>query len=100
MVEFGLLHLFLGIQVLKMDDGNFISQPKYVSNHLQKFRMEDYKPCATPYQSKLKLTKESDSLNVDTTLYQQLVSSLIYLTHIQLNISFLVSVFSWFIQYL
>jgi hypothetical protein len=62
MIDLGLLHLFLGIQVLQMDDGIFISQPKYVLNLLQKFKMEDYKPCATPYQSGVKLTKECDSL--------------------------------------
>jgi hypothetical protein len=41
MANLGLLHFFLGIQVLQMDDGIFISQPKYVLNLLQKFRMED-----------------------------------------------------------
>jgi hypothetical protein len=34
MIDLGLLHLFLGIQVLQMDDGIFISQPKYVLNIL------------------------------------------------------------------
>jgi histone deacetylase 1/2 len=37
MTNLGLLHLFLGIQVLHMDDGIFISQPKYVWNILEKF---------------------------------------------------------------
>jgi hypothetical protein len=60
--------------------------------------MEDYKPCATPYQSRVKLTKECDSLKVDATLYRQLVGSLIYLTHNQPDISFVVSVVSRFMQ--
>ena len=29
MISIGLLHLFLGIQILQMDDGIFLSQPKY-----------------------------------------------------------------------
>jgi hypothetical protein len=70
MTDLGLLHFFLGIQVLQMDDGIFISQPKYVLNLLQRFKMEDCKPCATPYQSRVKLTKECDSLKVDATLYK------------------------------
>jgi hypothetical protein len=54
----GLLHFFLGIEVLQMDNGIFISQPKYVLNILHEFGMEDCKPCATPYQFRVKLTKE------------------------------------------
>jgi hypothetical protein len=63
-----------------MDDGIFISQPKYVLNILQEFKMEDYNPGATPYQSRVKLTKECDSMKFGDTLYQYIVSSLIYLT--------------------
>ena len=49
MTNLGLLHFFLGIQVLQMDDRIFISQTNYMLNILQKFRMKDYKPYATPY---------------------------------------------------
>jgi len=34
MNDLGPLHLILGIQVLQMDDGVFISQPNYVLNLL------------------------------------------------------------------
>ncbi len=66
MTDLGLLHFFLGIQVLQMDDGIFfISQPKYVLDLLlQKFNTGDCKPCATPYRSGVKLTKECDSQKV------------------------------------
>jgi hypothetical protein len=37
MTDLGSLNFFLGIQVLHMDDGIFISQPKYVWNILEKF---------------------------------------------------------------
>jgi hypothetical protein len=71
MTNLGLSHFFLGIQVLQMDDGIFISQPKYVLNLLQRFKMEDHTSCATPYQLRVKLTKECDSPKVDATLYKQ-----------------------------
>lgn len=90
MIEPGLLHLFLGIQVLQMDDGIFLSQPKYVLDLLKRFKIEDCKACLTPFQSGVKLTKYCDSPKVDATLYQQLVGNLIYLTHIRHGISFVV----------
>lgn len=49
MIDLGLLHLFLGIQVLQIDNNIFIYQPKYVLNLLDKLNMEDYQACATPY---------------------------------------------------
>lgn len=58
MTDPGLLHFFLGIQILQIDDGIFISQRKYVIDLLQRFKMEDCKPYATPLQSGIKLTKE------------------------------------------
>jgi hypothetical protein len=64
-----------------MDDDIIISQCKYVLNPLQRFKMEDYKLCATRYQFGVELTKECNSLNVNATLYRHLVGSLTQLTH-------------------
>jgi hypothetical protein len=68
MNDFGLLHSFLSIQVLQKDDGIFISQPKYVLNFLHKFRMEDFKPYATPHQLGVKLN-ECNSQKFGATLH-------------------------------
>jgi hypothetical protein len=98
MTDLGLLHFFLGIQVWQLDDSIFISQPKY---HLicGKYENEgNCKPCQTPFQSGVKLTKEFDSPKVDATLYRQLVGSLIYSTHSRLDISFVFSLVSRFMQ--
>jgi hypothetical protein len=59
---------------------------------LHLFQIKDCKKCANPYQLGVKLTKDYESPQVDTTLYQQLVGSLIYLTHSRLDIYFVVSV--------
>jgi hypothetical protein len=69
MTNLNMLHFFLGIQVLQMDDSIFISRPKYALDLLQKFKMEDPKPCATPSHSGMTLTKECDSPKVDVILY-------------------------------
>ena len=76
MIDLGLLNFFLGIQVLQTDDGIFLSQLKYALNLLQRFKMEDCKLCAIPYQLGVKSTKECDSFKVDATLYRHLVGRL------------------------
>jgi hypothetical protein len=65
---------------------------------LTHFNMDYCKPCDTPFQSGVKLTKTCQTLALDATLYQQLVVSHIYHTHIQPDISFVVSVVSWVMQ--
>jgi hypothetical protein len=96
MTNLGILDYFLRLQVLSLCDGFFISQCKYVMNLLTHFKMVDCKPCATLFQYGVKLTKTCQTLVVDATLYRPLVDNLIYLTHSRLDISFVVSVVSWF----
>jgi hypothetical protein len=57
MTDLGTLHYFLGLQVLPLCDGFFISQSKYVMDILTCFKMVDCNPCATPFQSRVNLTK-------------------------------------------
>lgn len=52
--------------------------------------MEDYKPSLTPMNAGVKLSTFSDEDPVDPTLYMQLNGSLIYLTTIRPDISFVV----------
>lgn len=97
MTNFGILHFFIGLQVLPLLDGLFISQSKYVLDLLKCFNMDYCKAYVTPFQSDVKLTKDYESPQVETTLYQ-LVASLIYLTHSQPDISFDVSVMYCFME--
>lgn len=69
MANIGLLHFFLCIQVLQLDDDIFLYQPKYVMDLLQRFKMDESKPCAITFQSRVKLTKEFNYLRVNATLY-------------------------------
>lgn len=54
MIDLGILHFFLGLQVLPLLDGLFISKYKYVLDLLKCFKMDNHKDCATPYQSSVK----------------------------------------------
>jgi hypothetical protein len=81
MKDLGLLHYFLGLQVLPLSDGLFLSQSKYVMDLLTHFNMIKYKPCVTPFHSRVKLSKYCLTPKVDITLYRELVDSLICLIH-------------------
>jgi hypothetical protein len=50
MTDLGLLHYFLGLQVLPLSDGLFLSQSKYVMDLLNCFKMDDCKLCARFYE--------------------------------------------------
>jgi hypothetical protein len=80
--DLGELHYFLGIEVIKIDDGIMLSQGKYAEELLKKTCMFSCKPYGTP----LSMTKElsshiGDSLGlVDATNYRSIVGGLQYLT--------------------
>ena len=69
MPNLSLLHFFLSIQILQMDDGIFLSQPEYALDILKLLNMDKCKSCATHYYSKVKLSNECDSPRVNATLY-------------------------------
>jgi hypothetical protein len=98
MTDLGFLHYFLGLQVFQTKEGIFLSQSKYACDLLRRFHMEDCKPTPSPFQSGVKLVATCTSLEVDATLYRQLVGSLLYLTHTHPNISFVVGFVSWYMQ--
>jgi len=77
------LHYCLGLEVWRDSGQTFLSQRKYVSSLLKKFKMDQYKATSVPLQENLKLHNNDDSKQVDATLYIQLVWSLIYLTTIR-----------------
>ena len=68
-----------------------IGYSKYACDLLRRFHMEDFKPTPSPFQSGVKPSATCTSPEVDATLYRHLVSSLLYLTHTCLGISFVVS---------
>ncbi|XP_066354426.1 uncharacterized mitochondrial protein AtMg00810-like [Miscanthus floridulus] len=50
--------------------------------------MAECKPCVTPMEERLKLTKASTTTKVDETLYQSIVGGLRYLVHTRPDIVF------------
>ena len=60
--------------------------------------MAECKPCMTPMEEWLKLTKASTMAKVDATLYQSIVGGLRYLVHTRPDIAFAMCYISRFME--
>jgi hypothetical protein len=98
MTDLEFLHYFLGLQVLKNNEGIFLSQSKYACDLLHRFYMDDCKLAPSPFESVVKLVSTYTSPKVDATLYHHLVGSLLYLTHTRPDLSFVVGLVSRYMQ--
>ena len=98
MKDLGLMHYFLGLEVWQRSDEIFLSQGKYTVDVLWRFGMMDCKSMATPMVSNLKKLHKtaSSTYPVDSTMYRQLIGSLLYLVHTRPDICFVVSPLSQF----
>ena len=60
--------------------------------------MAECKPCVTPMEERLKLTKASTVSKIDATLYWSIIGGLCYLVHMGLDIAFVVGYVSRFME--
>jgi hypothetical protein len=83
---------YLGVLFERRDDGAIVlSQRQYLLKVLQRFGMEDCKPCATPCVSKKTIDEASTDMSYTTFPFREAVGSLLYLaTHTRPDISFTV----------
>ncbi|XP_022863734.1 uncharacterized protein LOC111383803 [Olea europaea var. sylvestris] len=86
----------LGLERDQTREGLFLCQQKYAKGLLQKFGMQDYKHISTPMELNAMLRSYEGKDLEDTSIYHQLVGSLIYLTLTRPYISFAVGVASQF----
>ncbi|GKD32500.1 retrovirus-related pol polyprotein from transposon TNT 1-94 [Tanacetum coccineum] len=84
----GELNFFFGLQIKQMEDGIFFNQSKYIKEMLKKFGLEESKPMKTPTSSDTKLMKDKECELVDSTKYQGMIGSLLYLTTSKPDIMF------------
>ena len=73
-----------------------MSHQKYTHDLIQHFDMANCKPSPSPFQSMVTLASVYTTPLCDPTLYNQLVGSLMYLTHTHPDISFDVGLVSRF----
>ena len=75
-----------------------LGQSAYASKLLERSGMAECKPCVTPMEERLKLTKASTVAKVDATLYRSIVGGLRYLVHTRPDIAFAVGYVSRFME--
>jgi hypothetical protein len=89
MTDIGLMHYFLGLEVWQEPKHIFLGHRKYACDILRRFQMEDCRPLTTPMITNWKKLHASESQLVDSTLYRQLIGSLMYLVNTIPDIFFL-----------
>jgi Reverse transcriptase (RNA-dependent DNA polymerase) len=90
----GAMKEYLGVLFERREDGAFLlRQRQYLLNVLQRFGMEDCKPCATPSVPKKTIDEASNDMSCSTFAFREAVGSLLYLgTHTRPDISFTVGI--------
>nr|GFB13961.1 putative ribonuclease H-like domain-containing protein [Tanacetum cinerariifolium] len=90
MSAMGELNFFLGLQVLRKEDGIFLSRDKYVGDILKKFGYSDVRFSNTPMDKENPWGKDGTGKDVDLHLYRSMIGSLMYLTASRPDIMFAV----------
>ncbi|KAJ0466424.1 putative RNA-directed DNA polymerase [Helianthus annuus] len=98
MKDLGRLKYFLGIEVLRSEQGIFICQKKHILDLLAETGMIDCKPAETPMIANQKLYMEEGAKLADKDRYQRIVGKLIYLSHTRPDIAYAVGVVSQFMH--
>ncbi|CAL2279421.1 unnamed protein product [Prunus armeniaca] len=89
--KLGALHFFLGMEVTRCANQLSLSQARYASDLLKKFKMDLCKPCPTPLLSSQRLSAhDGDSLS-DPETYRSMVGGLQYLTLSRPDIAYAVN---------
>ena len=92
------LSYYLGIEVRQGKQSISLGQRAYAEKLLERGGMAECKPCATPMEERLKLSKQSTAAKVDVMRYRSIVGGLRYLTHTRLGIAFAVGYVSCFME--
>jgi Reverse transcriptase (RNA-dependent DNA polymerase)/gag-polypeptide of LTR copia-type/GAG-pre-integrase domain len=94
----GSLTFFLGIEVLHTPSGLHLSQTKYIKDLLLRANMHNSKPCYSPMDSHLTLSKFDTPLMDNPSLYRMIVGALQYVTITRPDITFAVNKVSQFMH--
>jgi len=98
MSDLGLLTYCLGIEVEQGKDMITLRQSSYARKLVESGGLSGCKPCQTPMEEKIKLSKESTVEKVDETQYRSIIGGLRYLTHTRPDIMFAVSYLGRFME--
>ncbi|KAJ1704569.1 hypothetical protein LUZ63_004348 [Rhynchospora breviuscula] len=94
--DLGHLNYFLGLEVTHHNSSLYLSQSRYLTSILERASMQNAKPCQTPMEAGLQLSKFSGSLMDNPQLYRSIVGALQYATITRPDIQFAVNKASQF----
>ncbi|XP_068504690.1 uncharacterized mitochondrial protein AtMg00810-like [Phaseolus vulgaris] len=98
MTDWGLIKVFLGLEVRQKETGIFVSQETYPKEILKKYKMANCNPVSIPMEPGAKLSKFDGGERADGSRYRSLVGSLRYLTCMRLYLSLSVGIISRFME--
>ncbi|KAL4576014.1 hypothetical protein LXL04_012102 [Taraxacum kok-saghyz] len=96
--DLGMLHHFLGVEVIPTPTGLFLSQHRHIQDILNQCHMEGAKDVTTPLSATEPLSLNDQSPPIDATPYRKLVGSLQYLAFTRPDISLAVNKLSQFMH--
>ena len=96
--DVGLLHFFLGVEVVPTQAGLFLSQHKYIRELLSNTNMSGAKDVSTPLSTTQSLKLLDGTTNVDSTEFRRIIGSLQYVSLTRPDISFAVNKLSQFMH--
>ena len=98
MTDLGLLNSYLGMEIRQSTDIIFLSQRAYLNHILKVFKMNDCNAIKTPMEVHLKLQRETEGKQVNSTNFRSLIGSLWYLMNTRTGLTYSVSYLTRFID--
>ncbi|XP_060201939.1 uncharacterized mitochondrial protein AtMg00810-like [Lycium barbarum] len=96
--DLGLLHYFLGVEVLYHDFGVLLHQKKFISDLLGEFHCTDVSPVTSPLALTIKLHASLGDLLPKPDAYRCPIGKLTFLTHTRPDLCFVVQNLSQFLH--
>ena len=81
MTDIGLIMQFIGLELNQKYFWIVITRSRYIGDLIKRFHIASCKAASFPFLSGIILEEGDSTPLVDSTLYRQLIGSLLYLTH-------------------
>ena len=98
MTDLGLLNSYLGIEVIQKETEIKMCQSSYALKVLDEFNMKECNSAKTPMECHLRLNREGEGEEVESTYYRKLIGCLRYLTLTRPHLIFSMSYLSRFMS--
>ena len=98
MSNLGSLSSYLGIEVKQGKSFIFLSQTAYAQKLLQHAKLGECNAATTPLEARAQFTNKEGRSTVNSIVYQSLIGSLRYLTHMRPDLLFSVGILSRYME--